>query len=40
MNAKREIRKIVKQIVEKYKPERIILFGSFAYGNLKPPFIL
>ena len=29
----KEIRKITKQIKEKYKPEKIILFGSFAYGK-------
>jgi len=28
-----EIKKIVNQIVEKYKPEKIILFGSVARGN-------
>ncbi len=30
-----EIDKIVKQIVKKYKPEKIILFGSFASGKPK-----
>jgi len=30
-----EIKKIVKQIVEKYKPEKIYLFGSFAHGKPK-----
>jgi predicted nucleotidyltransferase len=29
----REIDKIKKSIVEKYGPEKIILFGSYAYGN-------
>lgn len=29
----KEIRKITRQIVEKYKPEKIILFGSFAWGK-------
>jgi len=29
----KEIEKIVKQIREKYNPEKIILFGSFAYGK-------
>lgn len=28
-----EIRSITKQVIEKYKPEKIILFGSFAYGK-------
>jgi len=30
-----EIKKITRQIVEKYKPEKIILFGSFTYGKPK-----
>ena len=29
----KELNKIVKQIKEKYKPEKIILFGSFAWGK-------
>ncbi|MGB2762194.1 MAG: nucleotidyltransferase domain-containing protein [Minisyncoccales bacterium] len=28
-----EIKRITRQIVEKYKPEKIILFGSFAWGK-------
>jgi len=32
----KEIKKISKIIVEKYKPEKIILFGSCAYGKVKP----
>lgn len=28
-----EIEKIVRKIVEGYSPERIILFGSYAYGQ-------
>ncbi len=32
----KEIENIVKQIKEKCKPEKIILFGSFAYGKPKP----
>jgi predicted nucleotidyltransferase len=28
-----QIRKVVKTIVEGYKPKRIILFGSYAYGH-------
>lgn len=30
-----EIKKIVQQIVERYKPEKIFLFGSFASGQPK-----
>jgi len=33
MKNQKEIRKIVEQIVKNYRPEKIILFGSFAYGN-------
>jgi len=29
----KEIQKITDQIKEKYQPEKIILFGSFAYGK-------
>ena len=29
----KKIKKIVDQIKKKYKPEKIILFGSFAYGK-------
>lgn len=36
MKNQKEIEKIVKQIIEKYQPEKIILFGSFAYGRPKP----
>lgn len=28
-----EIDKIVRQVVDAYQPEKIILFGSYAYGN-------
>lgn len=38
MNKKRyqkEIKKITQQIIKKYKPEKIILFGSFACGKPK-----
>jgi predicted nucleotidyltransferase len=31
---KKEIESITKQIIEKYKPEKIILFGSAARGRL------
>jgi predicted nucleotidyltransferase len=30
---RREINAIVKRIAEKFDPERIILFGSYAYGK-------
>ena len=33
MLTEENIDKIVRNIVKNYKPERIILFGSYAYGN-------
>jgi len=33
MKHQKEIKKITDQIVKKYKPEKIILFGSYAWGN-------
>lgn len=33
IKSKKEITKIVQNIVGKYNPQRIILFGSYAYGN-------
>ena len=30
------IHELARRIAEKYKPERIILFGSYAYGNPRP----
>lgn len=33
MVTEEQIDEIVKRIVDNYKPERIILFGSYAYGN-------
>jgi predicted nucleotidyltransferase len=30
------IDQVVKQIVEKFKPQKIILFGSYAKGNPRP----
>lgn len=33
MNAKREIKKIVKIIATKYRPQKIILYGSYASGK-------
>jgi predicted nucleotidyltransferase len=35
-NIQEEIDNIVRQIKEKYRPEKIILFGSAAAGNFKP----
>ena len=32
----RAIRAVVQQIAEKFQPERIILFGSYAYGDPRP----
>ena len=32
----KEVEKITRQIIEKYKPERIILFGSAARGEFGP----
>lgn len=34
-NYQKEVSNITNQIAEKYKPEKIILFGSFAYGQPK-----
>ena len=36
LDVSKEIQRITKQIIEKYKPDRIILFGSAARGELKP----
>ena len=36
LDISKEIQRITKQIIEKYKPERIILFGSAARGELEP----
>ncbi|MCD6148745.1 nucleotidyltransferase domain-containing protein [bacterium] len=35
MSKRKEVEKIINQIVKNYKPERVILFGSFAYGKPK-----
>ena len=32
----RAIRDVVKQIAEQFQPEKIILFGSYAYGKPRP----
>jgi predicted nucleotidyltransferase len=32
----RAIRAVAKQIADKFRPDRIILFGSYAYGKPKP----
>lgn len=34
-NAQNEIKEITRQIVENYRPEKIILFGSSATGDFK-----
>jgi predicted nucleotidyltransferase len=34
--ARRSIRAVVKRIAEQFDPERIILFGSYAYGRPHP----
>jgi uncharacterized protein len=36
VNFEREIESITKQLIEKYEPEKIILFGSAARGNTGP----
>jgi uncharacterized protein len=33
MTIQQQIKKIAKRIEEKYKPEKIILFGSYAWGK-------
>jgi predicted nucleotidyltransferase len=33
---RRAIQTVVKQIVEQYAPDKIILFGSYAYGKPRP----
>lgn len=33
MTLKKQIEEIVRRIVDNYKPEKIILFGSYAYGH-------
>ncbi len=33
MLAQEQIEKILKRIVNRYKPDKIVLFGSYAYGN-------
>ena len=33
MLAQKQIEKILKRIVDRYKPEKVVLFGSYAYGN-------
>ncbi len=32
-DVKTELKKIVRQVVDAYRPEKIILFGSYAYGK-------
>lgn len=33
MEIKKQVEDIKKQIIERYKPEKIIIFGSYARGN-------
>jgi len=33
MNRRTEIETIVRQVIDAYRPEKIILFGSYAYGQ-------
>lgn len=33
---KRQIRRVVDRVVETFEPERVILFGSYAYGKPNP----
>ncbi|RLC44808.1 MAG: nucleotidyltransferase domain-containing protein, partial [Candidatus Cloacimonadota bacterium] len=33
MITQKQIEKIVKRIIKHYRPDKIILFGSYAYGN-------
>lgn len=33
MTSKKQIEEIVRRIAENYKPKKIILFGSYAYGH-------
>jgi predicted nucleotidyltransferase len=35
MKKQKEIKKIINRIIKKYKPEKIILFGSFAWGETR-----
>lgn len=36
LSLQKEIERITAQLIEKYKPERIILFGSAARGDATP----
>lgn len=36
MVSREEIQKLCDRIVEKFRPQKIILFGSYAYGNPSP----
>ena len=36
MVTKQAISALAKRIVEEYRPERVILFGSYAYGKPRP----
>ncbi len=36
MDAQTQIKKLCKQIVDKFRPQKVILFGSYAYGTPTP----
>ncbi len=36
MDMEKEIRNITRQIIDKYKPDKIILFGSIVQGKFTP----
>ena len=36
MKRQKEIKRITDQIVKKYQPEKVILFGSYAWGKVGP----
>lgn len=36
MVSRRDIRRVCSQIAREFKPERIVLFGSYAYGQPTP----
>lgn len=36
MDAQAQIKRLCKQIVDKFRPQKVILFGSYAYGTPTP----
>jgi len=36
IKGQQEIQRIINKIVKEYKPEKVILFGSAAWGKIKP----